>query len=60
MPAVEESERDTPGFDAPMHLDQVLFLSHPRRPGYLAPHTAEDFLCCLTRDNPGTAWKLPF
>jgi len=47
MPAVEESERDTPGSDAPTHLDQVLFLSHPRRPGYLAPHTAEDFLCCL-------------
>jgi hypothetical protein len=59
MPAVEETERDIPDCGAPTHLVRVLFPSHPRPPGHLVPHTAEDCLCCLTRDNPGTAWKFP-
>jgi len=47
MPAVEETERDIPGCGAPTHRVRVLSLSHPRPPGHLVPHTAEDFPCCL-------------
>jgi len=47
MPAVEETERGIPGCGAPTHHVRVLFPSHPRPPGHLVPHTAEDFPCCL-------------
>ena len=56
MPVLTETFRYTQGFGAPTHLAQALDSPYQAPADSLEPHTSEDFLGSLSRDNRHSVW----